>query len=238
MSEGPAGWGEPVHTRVLELAGVGPGTSVLDLGCGAGEFARAAVDRGAAVTGIDVDRFAVTTAAARVPEGRFLAGDAHDPPPGPFDVAAAVQVLAHVTNPVRVLRAAARVAPLVVATVWGRENECDVRVFGAALAPWLPPRPSPSGPPSLTDPERLRKVVALAGLELVALEEVACPFTYADEDALIAPLFASGVGRHALNRAGPAAVRHAVLTRLAAHRTVAGTYVLTNLFRVAVARAS
>ena len=41
-------------------------------------------------------------------------------------------------------------------TVWGREEECDLRVLGEALAPWLGPRRPPPGPPPLTDPARLR----------------------------------------------------------------------------------
>ena len=86
---------------MLDATAVGPGTSVLDLGCGAGLFARAAADRGARVTGIDTDPAAVELAAAEVPEGAFAVGDAQHPPPGPFDVVAAVQLLMHVADPAR-----------------------------------------------------------------------------------------------------------------------------------------
>ena len=72
--------------------------------------------------------------------GTFRVGDAHDPPAGPFDVVAAVQLLAHVANPLVVLRGRAPGSARVAVTVWGREQECDVRAFGEALAPWLPPR--------------------------------------------------------------------------------------------------
>ena len=232
MQDGPAGWGAPLYERVLDVAGVGAGVTLLDLGCGAGVFARAAADRGARVTGIDADPSAVAAAAVAVPAGRFAVGDAHDPPSGPFDVVAAVQLLAHVANPVAVLRAAARVGGALAVTVWGREQECDVRAFGEALAPWLPPRRPASGPPPLTEPARLRKVVELAGLRVERIEQVRCPFDYPDEDALLGPLLAAGIGRMALNRAGPAAVRAAVRDRLAAHRTPDGGYRLDNLFRV------
>jgi SAM-dependent methyltransferase len=235
VSEGPPGWGAPLHERVLELAGVGAGTAVLDMGCGPGTFAAAAVARGARVVGIDGDPSAVAVAAAAVPGATFRHGDAHDPPPGPFDLAAAVQLLAHVANPVAVLRAAGRVAPVVAVTVWGREQECDVRAFGEALAPWLPPRRPPSGPPPLTEPARLRKVVGLAGLAVVAEETVECPFTYPDADALVRPLLAAGIGRAAAARAGEGAVRRAVVRRLDVNRTRTGAYVLHNRFRVLVA---
>lgn len=234
--EGPRGWGGPLYARVLDRVGVGAGTTLLDLGCGAGEFARAAADRGAAVLGLDLDRSAVAAAAARVPAGEFRVGDAHDPPPGPFDVVAAVQLLAHVANPLAVLRAAAAVGGTVAVTVWGREEECDVRAFGEALAPWLPPRRPPPGPPPVTDPARLRQLAELAGLRAPQVEEVGCPFDYADADAVLEQLLDSGLGRHVVNRAGPAAVRAAVLARLAPNRTGSGGYRLRNTFRVLTAR--
>lgn len=238
MDEGPQGWAAPLYERVLDAAGVGRGTTVLDLGCGAGAFSRAAAGRGAVVRGIDLDPAAVAWASAEVPEATFSVGDAHDlGDVGSVDVAAAVQLLAHVANPLRVLREAARVAGngVVVLTVWGREEECDVRAFGEALARWLPPRPSRAGPPPVTEPDRLRRLAALAGLRVTALDEVVCPFSYPDEDALLEPLLAAGIGRLAGNRAGPAAVRAAVLDRLAALRTPGGGYQLHNLFRILLA---
>jgi SAM-dependent methyltransferase len=239
-ADGPDGWAGPLHERVLDLAGVTTGTRVLDLGCGSGDLAHRAADRGAVVLGVDVDPAAVVRArtgpvAAGPGSAAFAAGDAHDPPPGPFDVVTAVQLLPHVTNPLVVLRAAARVGDLVAVTTWGRDEECDVRAFADALAPWLGPRRPAPGPPPLTEPARLRKLVRLAGLEVTALDEVVCPFSYPDADALVGPLLASGLGRAAARRAGPAAVRGAVLARLERHRTPDGGYVLRNLFRVLTA---
>jgi SAM-dependent methyltransferase len=233
VSEGPRGWGAPLYTAVLEATAVGPGTTLLDLGCGAGLFARAAADRGAVVTGVDTDPAAVAQAAAEVPEGRFAVGTAERPPAGTFDVVAAVQLLMHVPDPVAVLAAAARSGRVTTATVWGREEECDVRLFGEALAPWLGPRP-PGGHP-LSDPDRLRGVAERAGLVVTRLDEVRCPFDYADEEELLGPLLDSGLGRAVGRRAGPLALRDAVLAHLAPYRTGTGGYRLTNVFRVLVA---
>jgi len=231
--EGPRDWGAPLYAAVLDGTTVGPGTTLLDLGCGSGLFARAATSRGARVTGIDVDPAAVARAAAEVPEGTFTVGYAEEPPAGPFDVVAAVQLLMHVPDPVAVLAAAARCAPVVAATVWGREEECDVRLFGEAVAPWLEPRP-PSGP-SITEPTRLRAVAEQAGLAVDRVDEVVCPFHYADEEELLGPLFDSALGRAVGRRAGPVALREAVLERLEPYRTAPGGYRLENVFRVLVA---
>jgi SAM-dependent methyltransferase len=225
----------PLYARALERAQAGPGRTLLDLGCGAGELARLAVERGAAVVGVDTQPEAVAEAARRVPEGRFGVGDAHDPPSGPYDAVLAVQLLAHVANPVAVLRAAGAVAPLVVVTVWGRDAECDARAIGEALAPWVPHRRPVPGPRPVTDPDRLRQVVGLAELAVTAIEEVDCAFDYPDADELVGPVLGSAIGRHALNRAGPRAVRAALLERLAEHRRPDGGYRLVNRFRVLTA---
>jgi SAM-dependent methyltransferase len=235
-AEGPRGWGTPLHAAVLDATAVGPGTTLLDLGCGAGLFARAAADRGAQVTGVDPDPSAVAAAEAEVPEGRFVVGTAEHPPAGPFDVVAAVQLLMHVVDPVAVLAAAGRSGAVVAATVWGREEECDVRVFGEAVATWLGPRPP--GGPTVSDPSLLRGVAERAGLVVDRLDEVVCPFDYEDDEAVLGPLFDSALGRAAGRRAGPVALRDAVLTRLEPYRTGDGGYRLHNLFRVLVAHPS
>jgi SAM-dependent methyltransferase len=219
---------------VLDATGVGAGTSLLDVGCGGGVFARAAADRGARVTGIDTAPTAVARAAAEVPDGIFLVGDALDPPPGPFDVVVAVQLLMHVPDPAAVLAAAGRSGHVVAATVWGRQQECEIRAFGEALAPWLGPRRGADSP--VSEPDRLRAIAGRAGLVVERLDEVICPFDYADEDELLGPLFESALGRAVGRQAGPVALRAAVLERFAPYRTRAGGYRLSNLFRMLVAR--
>jgi SAM-dependent methyltransferase len=235
--EGPRGWGAPLYGAVLDATGVGAGTTVLDLGCGAGLFARAAADRGARVTGVDLDGEAVRLAAAEVPEGTFAVRNALDPPPGPFDVVAAVQLLMHVADPVAVLRRAGRAGEVVAATVWGRERECDLRVFGEAFAPWLGPRRRVPGPP-VSEPARLRAMAERAGLVVERLDEVTVPFEYADEEDVLRPLLASGLARAVARRVDPGTLRAAVLEHLGPYRTPAGGYRLANVMRVLVARAA
>jgi SAM-dependent methyltransferase len=208
--------GAPLHAAVLQLTGIGRGTHVLDLGCGSGGFARAAADRGAQVTGVDLDAEAVALAAAAVPEGTFLVRSAQDPPRGPFDVVAAVQLLEHVRDPVAVLRRAGRAGAVVAATVWGREQECDLRVLDEATAPR-------SGP-TLREPAVLRRAAERAGLAVERVEEVVLPFEYADADDLLRTALAAGGDREV------------VLERVEPFRTDDGGYRLVNLCRVLIAR--
>jgi hypothetical protein len=128
------------------------------------------------------------------------------------------------------------VAPVVLLTVWGPESECDIRVFGEALGGWLPPRRPAPGPPPITERTRLDRLVDLAGLRPVDVEDVDVPFGYPDEDALVGPVLVAGIGTVAARAAGPAAVRGALLERCAEYRTPDGGYRLVNRFRVVTAR--
>ncbi len=216
---------------------------MLDLGCGAGLLCRIAADRGAQVTGIDRDARQIEQAAALVPEGAFEVGDilALPYPAARFDVVICVQSLLHVSNPLTALREAARVArpgaPVVI-TVWGKEENCDIRAFGRALSGLLPrPAGRDAGmqPPPLSADGRLERLATLAGLAVMEVGEVVCPFRYPDEDTLLRELLGSGLGRRALRVARPATVRRAVLAGLAGYRTPSGGYRLDNTFRYLVA---
>ena len=178
---------------------VGTGTAVASTSGRERVFARAAANR-ARWSRVDCDPAAVTPRRPRsrghVPGGRRARSTA-----GPFDVVAAVQLIAHVTNPLAVLRARP-VGGRVAVTVWGREQECACG-RSVRLAAW-PRRGGTGGPPPITEPARLRRLVELAGLRVDSFDDVPCPFDYPDADALVGPLLASGMGRHAANRAGPA----------------------------------
>lgn len=242
MDEGPRGWGVPLYEQVL--SGLEPGGPMLDLGCGAGTFTVFAARRGFAVSGADTDRSALAAAERELPDVDLRLTDVHDLPwpDRSFGLVTLVQVLAHVTNPVLALREASRVcAPQgrVRATVWGRPAECDVGAIGRALSPFLPggatsapPGRPPGGPPPLTEPDRLRRIAGLAGLQVRGLHEVVCTFDYAGPDELVGPVLDSALGRGAVARSsGPRAVRRALLAGMEPFREGTG-YRLRNTFRV------
>lgn len=81
----------PITERLLRAAGISPGMSVLDVGCGVGDVSLIAaelVSRGGRVVGFDRDARQVSAAAARFgdnPTTSFVQATIEDPPEGEFD---------------------------------------------------------------------------------------------------------------------------------------------------------
>jgi SAM-dependent methyltransferase len=81
-------WGTPAgrlrwrRREALLTTGVGPGTAVLEIGCGTGSLAAALAGLGASVTAMDVSEPLLSEARKKVGEGKalFLRGDAHGLP--------------------------------------------------------------------------------------------------------------------------------------------------------------
>lgn len=254
MRTGPAAWGRELYERVLDALGTVAGGSLLDVGCGTGQLCRSAADRFIPVSGVDADAAALASAAQLVPEASFSLASLPDlpQPDGAMAAVTCVQVLMQLANPLAALRELARVAapgaPVAV-TVWGPPELCAVGAFGRALEPLLggpppgarsagspgsPGRASAQGPPALSAEGRLAKLVGLAGLEVDVVEDVRCAFDLVDERALLAALYGAELGRRAVEVAGRAPVRKAVLAGLAPYRTADGGYRLENTFRLVV----
>jgi len=167
-------------TRVVEplidAAGVGAGQSVLDLACGPGYVAAAALERGAAPVGIDIAEAMVEVARRENPGIEFLLGDAEELPfeADRFDAALANFVFNHLPRPeraaaelARVLRPGGRVA----FSIWdsdernrwyglaGEALEEVGETVGGALPAGAP------DPTRLADEAQARTLLAGAGLD-------------------------------------------------------------------------
>jgi SAM-dependent methyltransferase len=128
--EGWNGWGVPLYRHVLERVPATSGTSVVDIGCGAGRFCRMAADRGMRVAGIDATGPLVEIARERVPDGDFRVGDMEDLPweDDSFDVVTGFNSFFIATDMVHALSEARRVArpgASVALTVFGRPEQCQ-----------------------------------------------------------------------------------------------------------------
>jgi 2-polyprenyl-3-methyl-5-hydroxy-6-metoxy-1,4-benzoquinol methylase len=99
------GCAQYVSPAVLACAGaVGPGTRVLDIGCGNGALAALFLERGCAVVGVDLSQRGIEIAREAHPAARFevlaaddqiLANLAEDP----FDVVVSTEVIEHLYAP-------------------------------------------------------------------------------------------------------------------------------------------
>lgn len=101
----------PFIAPLLDAAGVKRDTQVLDIACGPGFVASAAVDRGAVASGVDFSPAMLAVARAREGRIRFEVGDAEVLPfaDGVFDAVVANFGIHHVPQPARALREAFRV---------------------------------------------------------------------------------------------------------------------------------
>ena len=120
--------GEPVSRPAFEAAftrtGIGPGTRLLDLGCGAGGAMVLARSLGAEVTGLDASSELVRVARSRLPGVRVEVGDLEELPfqDAGFDVVTGFNSFQFAGDIPRALREAQRVCRpggAVLMCVWG-----------------------------------------------------------------------------------------------------------------------
>jgi SAM-dependent methyltransferase len=231
----------PLFEAIAGHLGIGRGSRVLDVGCGAGLFLRRAADRGAEVAGLDAAPALVAIARERLPAADLREGEMEWLPwaDGSFDVVAGINAFQYATRPevavgeaARVLRPSGRVA----LAVWGRPESCQAAAYLAALGALLPPPPPGApGPFALSQPGALASLARAAGLEPVAAREVETVWAYPDEEALLRGLLSSGPAARAIAEAGEGRVRDAVLAAVAPCRTPDGAYRLHNVFRYTIA---
>jgi len=171
-------------TALLGLAAIRPGERVLDIGCGAGQtslLAADAVGEGGQVLGVDVSRQLLALARHRA-EGRaniaFIEADAatyaFKPDRDLLMSRFGVMFFDDPTSAFANLRKAARPGGRLAFVCWRpmAENEYAAMPFEIAkpLMPALPPAdPFAPGPFALSDPDRLRGILADAGFSAIAI---------------------------------------------------------------------
>ena len=218
------------YDHVLAKAGVGPGTRLLDAGCGAGKAAMRAADMGALVSGIDAAPLLLDIARERVPHGDFREGDLEELPfpDDAFDLVTGFNAFQFAGNPTRALTEARRVTRpggIVAVMTWGRPEGMEAASVVAALRPLMPPPPPGApGPFALSDPDRLSAFVAEAGLTSRDVIEGDTFWTYADEATALRGLNSSGVAIRAVGLVGEAAVSAAHAAALVPFRQSDGSY--------------
>jgi SAM-dependent methyltransferase len=189
---------QPITSRaigdLLDAAGVGAGTRVLDVATGPGYVAAAAAERGAVPVGVDVAQAMVELASRRYSELPFVRARAEELPFGDGELEAVVAnfLLVHVAEPERVVAELARVLASgggAAVTVWGPREEA--RVFAVLLdaveaAGASRPADLPSGPDffRFSDERELAGLLTGAGLEAVEVRTLSFSHRVATADEL------------------------------------------------------
>ena len=243
VMEGWSGWALPLYRHVLQRLPADDGTSVLDVGCGAGRFCRMVADRGAQVAGIDAAGPFVEIARERVPHGDFRVGDMAELPwaDDSFDLVTGFNSFFIADDMVQALREARRVCrpgASVAMTVFGRPERCQSSTVFSSLRQFAP---SPSKPaeaaPALHEEGVLEALATEAGL--TPSEAGYLPFTekYPDLKTMVRGYLAAAPFVRAMRAAGEEAVRAALTEALRPLEAAAGRYRLDDEVRWLIATA-
>ena len=227
----------PLYDEGIRLTGIGPETSVLDVGCGCGLFCRLAADAGASVSGIDASAPSIEIAKERVPEGDFQVGDLQFLPHADdrFDVVTGFNSFQFAADPRAALAEARRVAKPgapVFLLVWGREERTELVAMLEALRPLLPPAPPGAvGPFALSHGDALEELATAAGLTPGEGGYLEVTFEYPDEETIVRAALSSGGGARAIAEAGEDAAQQALTECLSPFRRANGAYRLETEWR-------
>jgi len=202
-----------VADRLLDAAGVQPGTRVLDVGTGPGELAARAAARGAVALGIDPAAGMLALAARKHPGVEFRAGNAEQLlcADASFDAVLASFVLLHVGRQERALAEFARVlvpGGRVALTLWSPESAVHA-VFLESMSEMRiqPPPEVPPGPPIVRPDDEVIDLVRGAGFADVRLEHVLFSERFASPEAMRLAMLDAAVRLPPILEAQPAEVR-------------------------------
>lgn len=232
-----------LYPPVFDAAGVGEGTSLLDVGCGSGVAAAIAQARGAKVSGIDAALPMVEIARERVPDGHFRVGELEALPydDDSFDVVTGFCSFQYAADPVHALRQARRVARrggTVAMLTWGQPEHCEAAGIIKALGSLLPPPPPGApGPFALSHSGALENLARPAGLTPRRTAEFTTRWEYPDRETALRGHLASGPAAKAIKAVGEEQVATALSDAIAPFRTATGGYALENSWRYVLATA-
>jgi SAM-dependent methyltransferase len=228
-----SGFAAPARKEVAAAAEIAAGMSVLDVGCGSGEFVALAAARGARLSGLDASEGMIALARRKVLTADFRLGsiDRLPWPDEAFDVVTGFNAFQFAADVIGALSEARRVTHSggrVAICNWGRLADREIQAIFEPLSA-LDPRPF--DPPRTGEPGVLEALAEQAGLILEQAGEVDVPYAFRDRATLeramvaLAPIY--GI---APDVAEPV-VRDVVATDARPFRRADGSYRFENRFR-------
>ncbi|WP_022885272.1 class I SAM-dependent methyltransferase [Glaciibacter superstes] len=229
-------WGDfadPARQRVISETGIGPGSRVLDVGCGSGEFLGMLDRLGATPAGIDPAPAMIALARARLPTADIRLGSAEGMPwpAATFDVVTAFNALQFAEDTLDALHEFVRVtAPngLVAVSNWaeGARNDLNVIETSVALAAGEELRPDGE----LRQAGGLEELFGDAGLDVISAGLVEVCWEAPNDEVLVRGVL---MGEDPDTIAATAAT---VIDAARPFRIEGGGYRLVNAFRYAIGR--
>lgn len=226
-----------VHQRLK----IGPGTRLLDVGCGPGGSALLAAEGGAQVAGLDLSPDAIEVARERVPSGDFRVGDAESLPwpDGSFDAVTGFNSFQFARSPAAALGEARRVlgrGGKLGMVFWAPPGESEQATLMRILSSLAPPQPAGGpGPFALSAPGVAEAALEAAGLRPIDGGTVPVVVAYADREAALGAMLAGSAGPRAIAQSGAERVRQVMLDALEEFRVPTGGYQFENRFRFLIA---
>ena len=223
----------PAWQAVADAAGIGEGTSLLDLGCGGGAFCAFAAVRGAIVHGLDAEADSIAQAMEAVPAGEFRLGMMETLPwsDASFDVVTAFNAMQYALDPELAMAEASRVVRIggrLAVCKWGPPAENQFFTFLAAVGA------NGVRAQSLVGNDPLRDAIRAAHLEVLITGDVPAAIEMADDSALEASLARAGI----VPEIDAASEAQSVIAAAASYRQADGSYRFDNHLRFWVLRRS
>jgi ubiquinone/menaquinone biosynthesis C-methylase UbiE len=226
-----------IHRRT----GVGPGTELLDIACGAGLALVRAAEIGATVHGIDAAASLVDVALARLPSADIRLGSMFELPwpDGSFDVVTSINGVwggcdAALVEAHRVLRPGGWIG----ISFWGEGPPLDIQLAFKTFAR-NSPEPHFRGMKRLNDiarPGVAEAMLADADFEQIERHQLTSVIEWPDPEIAWRALASTGPAVPALRHAGAEALKPSVLDALASCRDEHGVYRFRNDHQFVLAR--
>lgn len=235
-------WSNDLWNLVLKCVDVGPGFSLLDVGCGTGEACVRATALGASVAGIDVAQGMVDRCRQKLPGHDFQVGDMQHLPwrDATFDGVISCNAVHFASHPDRALTEMRRVLRLggrLAISSNGPRAEYPASETYYALAERAPRPEVVPNPFGLADGDTLDRLVTAAGFEIVSTERVPFHHISASADDYLAMSMTIGINRALVEQIGDEEGRRILMRAIAPNVEADGRVVMRNVARVVVARA-
>jgi SAM-dependent methyltransferase len=216
---------------VLDLAGVGAGTRMLDAGCGAGGASVMARERGAIVSGCDISESMLAIARERLPGADLRLAELEHLPfeDGQFDAVVAINSLQFAPDHAQAARELLRVTDgRLAVVVWSIEHCEQKQIFDAMLGLFEKP-PKGRGVFALSAPGEIEAL--FPGCEV---HEIDCAFEYPDLETALRGQMAAGPSQRVVEMFGRERVEAVVRRALMPFVRDSGAVRMQNRFRCAV----